>query len=218
MPDNICTQVSNASRARIKELIKTAQETKENQNAFVENGKITSVVSGGRPAHRIAGDGKGIVYAPAPKMEVSERTTRVARQTSSVLQHSRPSYLDLREMVKHNRPFICRAQEFAGASQTGVSGKTSGTEGRGRKILACYTPNDFGYPMAEEFIEAIDDSITEWEKSLEYWIQYGDPPVEHEQNLFEGAMRRELNWRKMKSNEILAEFANEALDTCKVGL
>ena len=90
MPDNICTQVSNASKARIKELIKTAQETKENQNAFVEDGKITSVVSGGRPAHRIAGDGKGIVYAPAPKMKLSERTTRTARLTGMVLQHSRP--------------------------------------------------------------------------------------------------------------------------------
>lgn len=218
MPDNICTQISNASKTRIKELIKTARETKENQNAFVENGKITSVVSGGRPAHRIAGDGKGIVYAPAPKMEVSERTTRIARQTSSVLQHSRPSHLDLIEMVKHNRPFTCRAQKLADVVLSGSIKTGEGLTRGAKTVLACYTPNDFGFPMAEEFIEATDDSITEWKKSLEYWIQYGDPPVEHDQNLFEGAMRRELNWRRMKANEILTEFANEALDTCKVGL
>ena len=217
MPD-ICTQISDASKARVKELIAKARETQENQNALVEEGKIVSVVSGGRPAHRIAGDGKGIVYVPAPKMKLSERTTRTARLTGMVLQHSRPSSLDLVEMVEHDRPFTCRAQKFSGASQAGMAGKTSGTEGRGINTLACYTPDEDSYKMAEKFIDAVNESREDWKESLKYWEKHGEPAVEHEGNLFETAMRREIYWRSRRAEGVLAELAPEALNTCKVKL
>lgn len=199
MPD-ICDQLTPAIKDRAKQMIQDAVKTGKNQNALISQGKVISVVSGGRMGHRIAGEGDGILYAPAPVSP--RRTTLEQRAVAGIPQTLAALPSDLVEMITRDRPFSCRAQELFGM-----------------KKIACFEPDEPTFSMADRFLSAIAATEEDFNRSLQYWTkEWGEPAVPHKENRFEMAMYREIMMRRARGRDLFKTLAPEALEKCEVSL
>lgn len=179
---DVCTNISKLS-PDIRKMLRDQSETKLNQTAALDGNKITDIKSS-VGAYRRTPAGKSIIYTGHPG----------APGHPAVEPNSR----DIREMIEHKRPFICRAITAFGKPQA-----------------VCYIPGDDLYKFikddmerAEELVESLKAEIT----SL--WGKYEPKNL----TFAEEAFMRELRKRGNILDDILDELAPKVLKTCRVSL
>lgn len=174
---DICTNISKLS-PDIRDILKKQKATKLNQTAALDGNKITDIKASVGAYHRTP-KGKAIIYTGHPAYPSLEPNSR-----------------DVREIIEHERPFMCRCVTAFGTPQA-----------------ACYTPGDDMYRFVKEDIER-NEELTEGLKA-EITRLWGEPKP---QTNAEKAFMHELRRREHLLDDILDELAVKVLKTCKVSL
>lgn len=163
---DICDNISRLS-SDIRNILKEQGRTKLNQTATLDKNKITDIKAS-VGAWRRTPKGKAVIYTGHPAYPSLEPNSR-----------------DVREMIEHERPFICRAVTAFGKPQA-----------------ACYTPSDDMYRFIKEDIEQTEElSESLKAESMRLW------GTEKPQTNAEKAFGRELRRREHDLDDILDELA-----------
>lgn len=174
---DVCSDISRLAKD-IRDLLKKQGEMKLNQTAALDGNKITDIKASVGAYHRTP-KGKAVIYTGDPAMPVLEPNSR-----------------DVREIIEHERPFMCRAVMAFGKPQA-----------------VCYAPGDGMYSFIKDDIERTNELI-ESLKGEVMRIWGTDKP----QTYAEKALMRELRMRDNTLDDILDQLAGEVLKTCKVSL
>lgn len=176
MPD-VCADVSKLTR-EMKGMLKEQRDTKLNQTAALDGTEITDIKASVGAYHRTP-KGKAVIYTGDPGYPTLEPNSR-----------------DVREMIEHERPFVCRCLMAFG-----------------RPELACYTPGDDAYRFIKDDIEQTEE-LTEELKGEVMKLWGADKPQTH----VEKAFMHELSRRRHELDDILDKLAPKIIKTCKVSL
>lgn len=176
MPE-VCENISRIAKD-IRGMLSNQHKTGLNQTAALDGNKITDIKATRGAYHRTP-KGKAVIYtgqAGYPTLEPNSR--------------------DVREMVEHERPFMCRCVTAFGVPQA-----------------VCYTPGDAFYQFVKDDIEQTEE-FTEELKS-EIMTRWGtDKP----QTDAEKVLMHELRKREHELDDILDSLAPKIIKTCKVSL